>query len=494
MPPLGLIGELDEYKDFNAVDPDGGIGNWRLEAPADAPQSKWLAEGRGIVVFREGFEKPIFSGPITGIQKSWEASEGGFESLLEVTGKSDEMFLAERLAWTNPSEVINLASKNVRWPTDLGWLNAGELIRNLILENTAGHPDRHVAKLYVSREDILLLDDESSKSTLLRFNQIDTEAMRMASVYGFRIKCRWHPDPASIGDGPDEGPGPGLLVEIEPAEDLTNTIQFGPHLGNLQSFSYSVSAPTATRAVLGAQHRKWTEFEIKPTYDQSENVSGYTEVETQKEGPERYYAYYKNDLLDPDWWGDPEETPEDMQHTLEWAARGLTAAEATWGVTAERLLDQSSTDWQWVQDPAQPAGWALDPPVWSKQHREFQEAVEQFHADNGPSATISFEPVETPESYKAYQDYDNGDLVRFHVDGEVRDEMVREIQISASSDSGHRVVPMVGSDGAGSAPYLYRQVRSLWNQVRDVRTAEDLVIEPEPVPVPAFGFRRVEED
>lgn len=494
VPPLGLIGVLDEYSKFEAISRWNDVGSWTLEIPSSSPQAKWLVRGRGIVVFREGSSEPIFSGPIRTLDKEWDASEGAPESLVKATGVDDNVLLAERLAWTDPTKDIHLASGKIHWDLDPTWQNVGELLRELLLQNSTAQADRWVSKFYISRETVDLLDDDTSRSTLLRFNQISDEIKKLTSVFGFRITCIWHPNPDLIGDAADGGPGPGILARIEPVEDLTDVIQFGPHLGNLKSYKYSESAPTATRAVLGAQHREYKVFSTKPTFDVSDNVNGWTEVVTDKEGPERYYAYLKNTLDDPEWWGDPEDTPEDMQHTLAWAARGLTAAEAAWGVTAERFLDESSIDWQWRQDPSKPTGYNIDPPAWSKQARQIKTAFEKFCVDNGPQGTVELEPIDTPDSKRIFQDYGHGDVVRAHIDGETWDEAVREISISATSDGGHKANPIVGTDGSSSTPYLYRQVKRLWDQVLDITSSEDLTIEDIPVPVPAFGFSRVVEE
>src|SRR5690606_11834351 len=130
---------------------------------------------------------------------------------------------------------INYASVNIHWLLDPTWENVGELIRALLVDNTHGHGDRYISKLYISREEIDLLDDETSKSTLLRFDQMDTQIRKMASVYGFRISCMWHPNPDLIGDAADAVPGqPGILVSIEPVEDLTEVVQYSPDFGNLK--------------------------------------------------------------------------------------------------------------------------------------------------------------------------------------------------------------------------------------------------------------------
>jgi hypothetical protein len=494
VPPLGLIGELDTYSAFNAIARWNAIGSWSLEVPSDSPQARWFTPGRGIVVFREGEADALFSGPIRKIEKSWDADEAGETSMVKLSGVDDNVLLAERLTWTNPAQDIHWASKYTHWPTDPSWANVGELLANLLAANTAGQQDRWVPKLYVLRGENGLLDDETARATLLRFNQIDTEVGKMTSVYGFRINCIWHPNPDLFGDAAESTSGPGILVRIERVDDLTNEVQFGAHLGNIQSWSYSVEAPEATRPVIAGGHRKWTELDIRPTYDQSQNVSGYTEVEVQKEGPERYYAYFRNEDFDPDWWGDPATTPADMRHTLPWAARGLTAAEVEWGITAERLVDMSSLDWQWIQDPKQPAGYPMDPPVWSKQYRAIANEVAKFHSDNGPKADIKVAPVETPSTPAIYRDYGLGDKVRVHVDDEIRDEIVREVELVADSDDGHRANPTMGSDGATGTPYLYRQIKSLWASVRELAGQEDLPVVEESVPAPSFAFTRVEED
>jgi hypothetical protein len=352
-----------------------------------------------------------------------------------------------------------------------------------------------VSRLFISRDDPGLLDDETSATTLLRFGRIDVEAAKLASLYGVRITCLWHPAPDEIADSGDGEPGkPGLLVRIGPVGDLRDTVQFGTHLGNIQDYTYSVAAPEATRAVIGTQHRRWTELSTKPTYDASGKVTGYTEVETQREGPERYYAYHRNRAYDPDWWGDPDYTPPEMAHTLPWAARGLTAAEVEWGTTAERFIDASHVDWPWMQDPAKPAGYPLDPPSWSRQHQQLAAEIDAFLVDSGPSATIKVSPVETPTTPAIFADYALGDTVRIYLDSENRDEVVREVELVAEAGQGHRANPTLGSDGASSTPYLYRQVKSIWTSVNRIAAREDLAAIEEPVPMPAFAFTRVVEE
>ncbi|MFC9974302.1 hypothetical protein ACFVH6_25700 [Spirillospora sp. NPDC127200] len=490
--PLELAGELTTYTSFTAVSRLNDVGTWTLEIPSASEQSRLLTPGRGVVVFREGAQDPLFSGPIRSIEKSWNADDNPGAGTVKVAGVDDNIFLAERLAWTVPGSDIALASKAAHWATNKAWPNIGELIRNLLLQNATTQKDRWVTRLYISREDSGLTDDDTANSVLLRFNEIGSEIKKMALVYGFRISCMWHPAAAEVGDGAGYSPGPGLLVRIQAVDDLSSVVQFGAHLGNLQDYTYSVSAPEATRVVVGTQHRRWKELKRTPTYDQNNKLTGYTETEVERVGRERYYDYFKNEDYDPEWWGDAATTPPEMAYTLPFAQRGLTAAEVEWGVTAERFIDLSQVDWPWLQDPKRPAGYPMDPPVWSRQYRAIHDEVDKELTESGPGATITISPVETPTTPAWWDDYSLGDTVRVHIDGEVRDEVVREVELSADED-GHRVKPVLGTEGSSGSPYLYRQVKSLWLRVHDLASREDLVPEDPVTPMPLFGFTRVEE-
>lgn len=491
--PLGIIGEVDEVTDFRAIPRWNSVGSWTLTLPGDSPQARWFTSGRGIVVFKDGVADPIFSGPIRKVEKSWDAEDGVVEHTVTVSGVDDNILLAERLAWPAPFEDIRNQSLSRYWQTDLSWSNVGVLLKNLLQQNTNGLEDRWVSKLYIHREDPDLLDDDTARSTLLAWNRVSAEIPKMANVFGFRINCVWYPNPDLIADAPYSDSGPGILVRIEPVHDLTSQVQFGPHLGNLQSYRYVVEAPSATRAVMGAQLRRETELEIVPTYDQSDNVNGYTEISKEVQGPERYFTYRKNTELDPDWWGDEEATPADMRWTLPFAERGLTAAEVEWGVTAEEFVDLSSVDWQWAQDPTGPEGQQLEPPVWSKQYRAMLSEEQKFHAEKGPKADIQFTVAGTPGAPEIFRDFWTGDSVRLYIDDEVRDEVVREAEIIIDSEDGHLIKPKVGSETASNTPYLYRQIKAIWDALTD-SNLEPVTSEDVDVPEPSFGFARVEEE
>ncbi|WP_043617342.1 Gp37-like protein [Nonomuraea candida] len=492
LPPLAIVGEADAYLSFDAIMRHNTIGSWSLKMPADHLQSRMLKPGRGIVVYQDGEKQPLFSGPIRQIEKEWDESNPGAGSVT-VSGVDDNYLLAERLAWTNPSQDIRLAAAYQHWQADPNWPNVAELLRQLFLANAQGQALRRLDRLFIpdAGSTVNFLHDETARVARLKFDQADQLTALLSAVYGFRITFVWHPDPASTGasNGDPDASGPGILMRLEQISDMTNEIQFGAEMGNLRGYKYLVKAPEATRLVIATQNRTWREFQRKDTFDEVGNKTGYTEEWVEKSGPERWFGYMAADEYDPEWWGDPEETPLDKQHTLAWAAAGFTATETEWGVTAERYKDRRDVAWPWLQDPAKPAGWALDPPVWSAQWRALQDEMAAFNLEAGPKAAISIDPMETGNTMFG-RDYGLGDLVRVHIDGEVRDEIVREVRLSSGEDDGPRVKPTIGTFGTSETPYLYAQIRSLWDRVSGVEARENLQATFDDVPTSDFVLRK----
>lgn len=489
--PLDIVGKIDTYTSFEAIARHNSKGSWTMTLPNGTPQARMIQPGRGIVVYAEGQNEPIFSGPIRKIRKRWDRSNAGAGSI-EVSGDDDNYLLSERLAWTNPAADIHLASKFQQWQTSLEWPNVAEVIRQLFLANMHGHPSRRFDRVFIPGPEATqnFLDDDTSRITRLHFDRLDEYIEKITSVYGVRVRFIWHPNPAKVAsNGDPSASGPGILLKLEPLQDLTNEVRLGPDLGNLQGYDYVIQAPEATRIVIATQNRTWMETVQEPTFDDIGNVTGFTEREVERAGPERYYTYLPNRLYDPPWWGDLERTPPDKAHTLPWAQAGFSATEVEWGVTAERYSDQRDIPWQWVQDPAQEEGWGQDPPVWSAQHRAIMDVAEAFHVENGPKASIVIDPLDTP-TLRFGVNYQLGDLIRVIIDGETRDEVVREVRITTNPNEGARIRPVVGTTGSSETPYLYAAVRRLFQRVASVESREDLVILQE-VPPTQFEFRRI---
>ncbi|WP_371784692.1 Gp37-like protein [Streptosporangium subroseum] len=475
--PLAIVGQLDNYTAFDAIQRHNAVGSWKLTVPAGNPQSRMLTPGRGIIVFQEGETEPLFSGPIRQIEKSWDPEAAG-AGTVDVSGVDDNYLLSERLAWVNPTADIHLAAVLEYWKANPSWLNVAEVLRNLLLVNAQNNPARKLERLFIPSAEATanFMADDTSRVTRLRYDQMDQLVSLLSAVYGFRIQFIWHKNPASVASNGDlDATGPGILLKLEPINDLTNDIQFGAELGNLRGYKYMVRAPEATRLVIATQNRTWREFVKQPVKDSAgASTGGYTETWEDKTGPERWYGYFTNDEYDPEWWGDAVDTPADKQHTLDWASRGFSTTETEWGVTAERYKDRQDINWQWLPDSGKAPGTSLDPPVWSSQYRAIQDEVDAFNLNSGPVASISIDPIETDLTMFG-KDYGLGDIVRVYIDGEIRDEIVREAHLTSDASDGPRIKPTIGTFGTGETPYLYSSIRDLWGRVTGVEARESLI-------------------
>jgi hypothetical protein len=461
--PMAIVGELEVFTDIEAIIRHNNVGSWSMSAPAQHQQAQLLQPSRGIVIVRDGSDEPVFSGPIRKLVRKWSDTEDAGAGTIHVTGLDDNVFLSERLAWPNPAADIHLQGTRPYWPVDLKWRHAGDVLYNLLRANTQGLQSRRFAPLFIKPPASDLLPDESVKSTRLRFDRIDELASLLASVYGLAVRCMWHPDPKSAGgiNGDPSASGPGLLVTFVKTRDLTQTARFSVDMGNLRGYSYTLSAPTATRLVIGAQNRTWQEAEHDPTYDELGNVTGYSVRMAEKEGPERWYGYHVNRSHDPSWWGDQSKTPSESKGTLRWAQQGLSAAEVEWGMTTEAFKDRRDIPWQWRQDPTRQPGWHMDPPTWSAHHRALVDEAEAFNLDSGMRAAITIQPIETPR-LRYHLDYSVGDRAAVNVDGVDQQELVSEVRLSANTNDGPRVQLTLGSRGTTETPYLYKSIRDLW--------------------------------
>ncbi|MEO3860118.1 hypothetical protein [Acrocarpospora sp. B8E8] len=489
--PLAIVGPVDAYTDFQAIVRHNEVGSWSLTIPAGHPQSKLLIPGRGIVVFQDGQDEPIFSGPIRELTKTWDAENAGAGTAI-ATGVDDNYLLAERLAWTNPAQDIHLASVFQWWQTNQAWPNVAELLRRLFLANAQGHASRRINRLFIPGPEATAVfwNDDTALAARLKFDQPDLLVSMLSAVYGFRIRFVWHPNPSEVAsNGDPQATGPGILLKLEPLMDLTNEVRFGPELGNLRGYTYKVKAPIATRLVVGTQNRTFRETVQQPTYDSEGTVTGYTETEVERTGPERWFGYFSNEEYNPQWWGNPANTPADKQHTLAWAQAGFTATETEWGVTAERFKDRRDIPWQWVQQSGKPTGWGQDPPTWSAQYRAIQDEVDAFNLAQGPVAAISITPLETPGSMFGL-DYNLGDVIRVFVDNEVRDEIVREARITSTVADGPRVQPTIGTYGTSETPYLYASIQALWGRIAQVEGREDLSHQVGAIPTSDFTLKK----
>jgi hypothetical protein len=88
---LNIVGEVDDYADFQGVVRFNAVGSWLMTLRDTSPAIPLLALGGGIVLVREG--TVLLSGPI----RHWER-RGGMTKQLVLGGPDDMCWLQDRLA------------------------------------------------------------------------------------------------------------------------------------------------------------------------------------------------------------------------------------------------------------------------------------------------------------------------------------------------------------------------------------------------------------
>ncbi|WP_370421946.1 siphovirus ReqiPepy6 Gp37-like family protein [Streptomyces sp. QH1-20] len=234
---LRRIGQIDSYTSLDVIVRHLDVGAWTLVLPADHPHARlFTAGGQGVMIWSDDAPEPLLTGPVTGIRHDW-SNNGG---TLTFSGVCDNAPLAARLAFPDPARAPD--SGNGRYGVDYWTATgpAGDIITNLVAANAGptALPGRRVPGLDTGP----LTGLGSATKTSLRFDTLLSAIQTLASTSSLSVRIT-QSDPAR----------PRLALQIGTARDLRGLVRFSPELGNLSSFSYQLTAPRTTRAIVAAQ-------------------------------------------------------------------------------------------------------------------------------------------------------------------------------------------------------------------------------------------------
>jgi hypothetical protein len=194
-----------------------------------------------------------------------------------------------------------------------------------------------------------------------------------------------------------------INLSIYTPRDLSKDVRFSKELGNLREYVWTLSAPTATRAIVACQGT----------------------------GKSRY-LYQKID----------------------------TQLEADWGMSVETFVDRR--DLPIVADPTtgQPkkANLSVSDADFATAQQAVKDAADQALTDGGGNGNFQIYPIDTPH-LKFGRDYFVGDKVTVAVDGVEYTDIVRDVSITVD-DAGNTttVAPGIGEQGDGNPTNLYKTV------------------------------------
>lgn len=501
---MPIIGEVGHYLEFEAIALHNDVGKWRLKLPRSAPEvdlfdgatvnqdAQGSAAGKGIVVYLarnpneppDANPYPVFSGKVTGIERNYDSEDDSGEGTVTYTGVSDDIVWANKLAWPWPKAPIQnqrsggLGYWDVQYThytsadaavaaaidppntalynsyvcghpqaTQYDFIpyNAVELVQAVIAyairtqgytaaEDAFDPPGRYIpeASILKPADPTNIPPDKSYYLYRTYFRMVDIREFvaTIAAAYGISIRTMWEPQHRFTTGALRKN-----RVTIRPmlVPDKTDSVVFGKDLGNLRAYNYKLNGPTRTRAIIAGSGK----------------------------GIDQYYALRQDDSFDPPGW-------DDIRH---W-----TALEREWDISGEILSDRSDIDWDFHNSSTIPSGdtyWAADPPEASIEDTAIDQAAQEIFTDHGPSASITMDVLDTPE--QAYgSHYSLGDKVTIIIDGETRQEVIQQVTFRHDSD-GLKIIPVAGTAlTANTVPYVYRQLRRIWNKLTGVGSIESL--------------------
>ncbi|MEU1881895.1 hypothetical protein ABZ470_31735 [Streptosporangium sp. NPDC020072] len=516
-PQYRRVGLIEQYTRFEAIIRYCDIGSWALTIDAGLQEAGLLVEGGGIIAWTQGLNQPLFSGPLKGVQREWNESNPG--GLITFTGKTDELWLHERVIYPLPTSPIGSQTRD----RDSGTMNVAGALSYFVRYNLGPQalPDR--IHPYLTVADV---DYGPSISVSARFDVLGEYLKKIAesSGFGFRVIQE------------DEG----IQFEIFQPTDRSASVVFSPETGNLADYKYTVTAPEATRIIVGAQGEGRSRYlkiysggagQIENINDDDDRIT-YTPSASWTYSGNRGLGDYQNDVtatqaLDANaqlifngtgaaWYT---EKNNDMglvdvyldsvyQATVDCYTSGVRQVQVkAWertdlspGGHVLRLINKSSgkhliVDYLKVHpNPSTSTGeeWnalgperfvdrrdipvkrgldgsGIDPetaaPVASTVYAELDQAGAEAVLEAAGTASLSVTPIDT-EAVAFGRDYQLGDVVSVSITGETIKDVLREVRLIDTVDGGPLVHPVVGSADATETPLLYREVRKIWSAIR----------------------------
>ncbi|MEW2580124.1 siphovirus ReqiPepy6 Gp37-like family protein [Streptomyces syringium] len=231
------MGQIDSYTSLDVIVRHLDVGAWTLVLPADHPHARlFTAGGHGVMIWSDDAPEPLLTGPVTGIRHDW-SNNGG---TLTFSGVCDNATLAARLALPDPTRAPDTG--NGRYGVD-HWTAtgpAGDIITALVAANAGptALPERRVRGLETGPPTGL----GHTTTVAYRFDTLLSAVQTLATTSALSVRIT-QPDPAT----------PRLALQIGTARDLRGLVRFSPELGNLSAYSYQLTAPRTTRAIVAAQ-------------------------------------------------------------------------------------------------------------------------------------------------------------------------------------------------------------------------------------------------
>ncbi|GAA4911221.1 siphovirus ReqiPepy6 Gp37-like family protein [Streptomonospora salina] len=228
---LSLMGLVEEDTALEAVERHLELGAWKVTVPADSPSAELLRAGAGILLL-DGDGNTLLSGP----RRPLERDADGEDDTLTINGVTDTAAALARTCWPDPATLIPGGSGATQ--ADAHFITSGpaETVMRTLIDVNAGP-----SALAERRTPNLVLPATqgrgASVTAKVRFDVLLESLWGIAETagLGFRVIQR----------------GADLVWEVYETTDRAAEVRFSTGLGTLGSYTYKVTPPEVTDAVVG---------------------------------------------------------------------------------------------------------------------------------------------------------------------------------------------------------------------------------------------------
>lgn len=234
---LSLAGQLDTFTRLSVTLRHNGPGSWSATLPADHRQASVLQPGAGILLYSDWSEEPIFNGPVVSLGN--RKGDGELSSVITATGIDDLALLADRLAYAKPSAALpDLVAGEIDPDSpdeyDIRTGQAETIIRQYV--NLNAGPGALAARRIAG----LVMEPDQGRGIPVtgkaRFDQLLDFIAPLARTAGLGVQI--------------VQTGMTRTVRFYVPQNRTGAVRMSPEIGNLRGWEHTISAPTATRAIV----------------------------------------------------------------------------------------------------------------------------------------------------------------------------------------------------------------------------------------------------
>ncbi|MGW2932967.1 siphovirus ReqiPepy6 Gp37-like family protein [Streptomyces sp. NPDC001156] len=226
---LRILGVVSDFTSLTITPRFNAVGAYVLNISAASPNADFLIPGNGLVIRRGS--NVLMSGPIR--EPNWSSGDGG-SGTLTVNGVDDMTLLAGATCWPTPTAADSAQTDPMYKVSGVAAETAMRTLVNLNI-GPGAQAARKVSNL------TLAADGGHGAAVTRQVNQFDNllavlQDIAKTAGLGFRI--------VQVGTS--------LQFQVYEPADLSASAKFSFKLGNLLDASYSVTAPTCTKAVVTA--------------------------------------------------------------------------------------------------------------------------------------------------------------------------------------------------------------------------------------------------